>query len=85
MKARLEGLEKGSEQHEAVVDGLTTKYMETIERLQSDKARLEVRMSWRNGREKEAMLLMCIVMCMFVLSSSRLNHRLWRGKRKSAD
>lgn len=29
------------------MDGLTSKYMETIERLQSDKARLEVRMRWR--------------------------------------
>lgn len=43
LKARLEQLEKESEQHQAVVDGLTSKYMETIERLQSDKARLEVR------------------------------------------
>ncbi|XP_041921492.1 protein phosphatase 1 regulatory subunit 21 [Alosa sapidissima] len=42
LKARLEQLEKGSEQHQAVVDGLTSKYMETIEKLQSDKARLEV-------------------------------------------
>lgn len=45
LKARLEGLEKDSEHHQAIVDGLTTKYMETIERLQSDKARLEVRES----------------------------------------
>uniref|UniRef100_A0A667WZ47 Protein phosphatase 1 regulatory subunit 21 n=1 Tax=Myripristis murdjan TaxID=586833 RepID=A0A667WZ47_9TELE len=45
LKARLDELEKDSEQHQAVVDGLTTKYMETIERLQSDKARLEVRVS----------------------------------------
>uniref|UniRef100_A0A3Q3MMY2 Protein phosphatase 1 regulatory subunit 21 n=1 Tax=Labrus bergylta TaxID=56723 RepID=A0A3Q3MMY2_9LABR len=43
LKTRLEELERSSEQHQAVVDGLTTKYMETIERLQSDKARLEVR------------------------------------------
>lgn len=43
LKARLEQLEKESEQHQAVVDGLTSKYMETIEKLQSDKARLEVR------------------------------------------
>lgn len=39
---RLEELQRDSEQHQAVVDGLTTKYMETIERLQTDKARLEV-------------------------------------------
>uniref|UniRef100_A0A3Q0SSL6 Protein phosphatase 1 regulatory subunit 21 n=1 Tax=Amphilophus citrinellus TaxID=61819 RepID=A0A3Q0SSL6_AMPCI len=41
LRARLERLEKDAEQHQAVVDGLTTKYVETIERLQSDKARLE--------------------------------------------
>lgn len=44
---RLQELEKESEQHQAVVDGLTAKYMETIGRLQSDKARLEVRMNRR--------------------------------------
>lgn len=43
LKARLEQLERESEQHQAVVDGLTCKYMETIEKLQGDKARLEVR------------------------------------------
>uniref|UniRef100_A0A8C9SSZ5 Protein phosphatase 1 regulatory subunit 21 n=1 Tax=Scleropages formosus TaxID=113540 RepID=A0A8C9SSZ5_SCLFO len=41
LRARLEELERDSEQHQAVVDGLTHKYMETIEKLQSDKARLE--------------------------------------------
>ncbi|XP_053099965.1 protein phosphatase 1 regulatory subunit 21 isoform X2 [Hemicordylus capensis] len=30
-------------QHQAVVDGLTRKYMETIEKLQSDKAKLEIK------------------------------------------
>lgn len=45
MKTRLEELERESQHHQTVVDGLTTKYTETIERLQSDKARLEVRMS----------------------------------------
>lgn len=39
---RLEQLEKDAEQHQAVVDGLASKYMDTIEKLQSDKARLEV-------------------------------------------
>uniref|UniRef100_A0A673CTV5 Protein phosphatase 1 regulatory subunit 21 n=1 Tax=Sphaeramia orbicularis TaxID=375764 RepID=A0A673CTV5_9TELE len=43
LRTRLTELEKDSEQHQAVVDGLTTKYMETIERLQSDKARLEIK------------------------------------------
>lgn len=42
LRARLEQLEKDAEQHQAVVDGLASKYMDTIEKLQSDKARLEV-------------------------------------------
>ncbi|MEQ2205475.1 hypothetical protein XENOCAPTIV_031012, partial [Xenoophorus captivus] len=41
LRARLEKLEGDTEEHQAVVDGLKTKYVETIERLQSDKARLE--------------------------------------------
>ncbi|XP_061546090.1 protein phosphatase 1 regulatory subunit 21 [Phycodurus eques] len=43
MRVRLEELERDSQHHQAVVEGLTTKYTETIERLQSDKARLEVK------------------------------------------
>ncbi|KAM9809752.1 protein phosphatase 1 regulatory subunit 21 isoform X1 [Syngnathus typhle] len=43
MRSRLEELERSSQHHQAVVDGLTAKYSETIERLQSDKARLEVK------------------------------------------
>ncbi|XP_072247271.1 protein phosphatase 1 regulatory subunit 21 [Leuresthes tenuis] len=43
LRARLEELERDAEQHQTVVDGLTTKYVETIERLQGDKARLEVK------------------------------------------
>uniref|UniRef100_A0A6Q2Z7G2 Protein phosphatase 1 regulatory subunit 21 n=1 Tax=Esox lucius TaxID=8010 RepID=A0A6Q2Z7G2_ESOLU len=43
LKARLEELEREREQHLAVVSSLTSKYMDTIERLQNDKARLEVR------------------------------------------
>lgn len=43
LRARLRELEDQSEQHQAVITGLNTKYMDTIERLQSDKARLEVR------------------------------------------
>uniref|UniRef100_A0A8C7TBA7 Protein phosphatase 1 regulatory subunit 21 n=1 Tax=Oncorhynchus mykiss TaxID=8022 RepID=A0A8C7TBA7_ONCMY len=43
LKVQLEELERDHEQHQAIVDGLTSKYMDTIERLQSDKARLEVR------------------------------------------
>lgn len=48
LRARLEELERGTEQHQAVVDGLTAKYAETNERLQSDKARLEVEIFKRN-------------------------------------
>uniref|UniRef100_A0A1A8N8W4 Protein phosphatase 1 regulatory subunit 21 n=1 Tax=Nothobranchius pienaari TaxID=704102 RepID=A0A1A8N8W4_9TELE len=43
LRARLEELEKDAEQHRAIVHSLTTKYVETIDRLQSDKARLEVK------------------------------------------
>ncbi|MEQ2167931.1 hypothetical protein GOODEAATRI_009095 [Goodea atripinnis] len=43
LRARLEKLEGDAEEHQAVVDGLKTKYVETIERLQSDKARLELK------------------------------------------
>ncbi|KAM9726654.1 protein phosphatase 1 regulatory subunit 21 [Menidia menidia] len=43
LRARLEELERNAEQHQTVVGGLTTKYKDTIEHLQSDKARLEVK------------------------------------------
>ncbi|CAG09468.1 unnamed protein product, partial [Tetraodon nigroviridis] len=43
LRARLRELENQSEQHQAVISGLNAKYTDTIERLQSDKARLEVR------------------------------------------
>nr|XP_061794287.1 protein phosphatase 1 regulatory subunit 21-like isoform X3 [Nerophis lumbriciformis] len=43
MRAQLEELERDSQHHQAIVDGLTIKYTEIIERLQSDKARLEVK------------------------------------------
>uniref|UniRef100_A0A673Y738 Protein phosphatase 1 regulatory subunit 21 n=1 Tax=Salmo trutta TaxID=8032 RepID=A0A673Y738_SALTR len=54
LKGRLEQLERDHEQHQAIVDGLTSKYMGTIERLQSDKARLEVR--GRGGGERSGCL-----------------------------
>ncbi|XP_035027781.1 protein phosphatase 1 regulatory subunit 21 isoform X2 [Hippoglossus stenolepis] len=41
LRTRLQELEKDSDQHQAVVDGLTTKYMENIERLQSDKVKAQ--------------------------------------------
>uniref|UniRef100_A0A665WVM8 Protein phosphatase 1 regulatory subunit 21 n=1 Tax=Echeneis naucrates TaxID=173247 RepID=A0A665WVM8_ECHNA len=53
LRAQLDELEKDSEQHQAVVDGLTTKYMATIERLQSDKARLEVKAQTLEREAKE--------------------------------
>uniref|UniRef100_A0A8C8MCS3 Protein phosphatase 1 regulatory subunit 21 n=1 Tax=Oncorhynchus tshawytscha TaxID=74940 RepID=A0A8C8MCS3_ONCTS len=43
LKVQLEELERDHEQHQAIVDGLTSKYMDTIERLQSTQARLEVK------------------------------------------
>ncbi|KAM4599230.1 protein phosphatase 1 regulatory subunit 21 isoform 1-T1 [Fundulus diaphanus] len=53
LRARLEKLEGDAEEHQAVVDGLTTKYVETIERLQSDKARLEVKTQTLEREAKE--------------------------------
>lgn len=43
LRTRLEVLETDAAQHQAVVDSLTRKYMDTIEKLQNDKAKLEVR------------------------------------------
>lgn len=52
LRARLDQLEKESEQHTAVVDALTSKYTDTIEKLQSDKARLEVRETFEDRRRR---------------------------------
>lgn len=57
LKSRLQELEKDSEQHQAIVDGLTTKYMDTIERLQGDKARLEVGLSIMTRRRRITFVL----------------------------
>uniref|UniRef100_A0A3P9QIW6 Protein phosphatase 1 regulatory subunit 21 n=1 Tax=Poecilia reticulata TaxID=8081 RepID=A0A3P9QIW6_POERE len=43
LRSRLQKLEGEAEEHRGVVDGLATKYVETIERLQGDKARLELK------------------------------------------
>ncbi|XP_071996421.1 protein phosphatase 1 regulatory subunit 21 [Engystomops pustulosus] len=51
LQSRLQTLESAAAQHQAVVEGLKQKYMETIEKLQSDKAKLEVK---AQGLEKEA-------------------------------
>ncbi|XP_051936092.1 protein phosphatase 1 regulatory subunit 21 isoform X2 [Hippocampus zosterae] len=56
MKTRLEELERESQHHQTVVDGLTTKYTETIERLQSDKARLEVKTQTLERERKDCRL-----------------------------
>uniref|UniRef100_A0A3B5BJ21 Protein phosphatase 1 regulatory subunit 21 n=1 Tax=Stegastes partitus TaxID=144197 RepID=A0A3B5BJ21_9TELE len=53
LRTRLEELEKDAEQHQTVVDGLTTKYVDTIERLQGDKARLEVKSQTLEREAKE--------------------------------
>ncbi|MGH0141467.1 UNVERIFIED_CONTAM: hypothetical protein FKN15_074075 [Acipenser sinensis] len=43
LRERLEVLETEGAQHQAEVDGLTQKYMESIEKLQNDQTRLEAR------------------------------------------
>ncbi|CAN9499879.1 unnamed protein product [Ophioblennius macclurei] len=53
LRSRLDELEEDAKQHQAVVDGFNTKYMETIERLQSDKARLEVKAQTLEREAKE--------------------------------
>ncbi|XP_030298102.1 protein phosphatase 1 regulatory subunit 21 isoform X2 [Sparus aurata] len=53
LRGRLQELERDSEQHQTVVDGLTAKYIDTIERLQSDKARLEVKAQTLEREAKE--------------------------------
>ncbi|KAM3855409.1 protein phosphatase 1 regulatory subunit 21 isoform 6-T7 [Vipera latastei] len=51
LRSRLEVLEMETAQHQAVVDGLTRKYMDTIEKLQNDKAKLDIK---SQSLEKEA-------------------------------
>lgn len=43
LRTKLEVLESDAAQHQAVVDSLTRKYTDTIEKLQNDKSKLEVR------------------------------------------
>lgn len=54
LKTRLDHLEKESEQHQAVVDALTSKYMDTIQKLQSDKACLEVKVQTLEREAKDS-------------------------------
>ncbi|XP_066516412.1 protein phosphatase 1 regulatory subunit 21 [Hoplias malabaricus] len=56
LRARLVQLEKDAEQHQTVVDNLTSKYMESIEKLQSDKARLEIKTQTLEREAKECKL-----------------------------
>lgn len=70
LRARLEQLEKDSEQHQAVVDGLAFKYTDAMEKLQSDKARLEVslddsapKMIHRIGSHVTCLTSLCFVDC----------------------
>uniref|UniRef100_A0AAR2KQB8 Protein phosphatase 1 regulatory subunit 21 n=1 Tax=Pygocentrus nattereri TaxID=42514 RepID=A0AAR2KQB8_PYGNA len=56
LRARLQQLEKDAEQHQTVVDNLTSKYMDTIEKLQSEKARLEVKGQTLEREVKECRL-----------------------------
>lgn len=53
LKARLSELERDSREHQGTVEGLTTKYMENTERLQSDKARLELKVQTLEREAKE--------------------------------
>uniref|UniRef100_A0A8C3VXI0 Protein phosphatase 1 regulatory subunit 21 n=1 Tax=Catagonus wagneri TaxID=51154 RepID=A0A8C3VXI0_9CETA len=56
LKSHLATLEMEAAQHQAVVDGLTRKYMETIEKLQNDKAKLEVKSQTLEKEAKECRL-----------------------------
>ncbi|XP_036190527.1 protein phosphatase 1 regulatory subunit 21 isoform X3 [Myotis myotis] len=56
LRSRLATLETETAQHQAVVDGLTRKYMETIEKLQNDKAKLEVKSQTLEKEAKECRL-----------------------------
>nr|XP_004660206.1 protein phosphatase 1 regulatory subunit 21 [Jaculus jaculus] len=56
LRSRLSTLETEASQHHAVLDGLTRKYMETIERLQNDKAKLEVKSQTLEREARECRL-----------------------------
>ncbi|XP_010776279.1 protein phosphatase 1 regulatory subunit 21 isoform X1 [Notothenia coriiceps] len=75
LKTRLQELEKDSEQHQAVVGRLTTKYMETIERLQSDKARLEIKSQTLEREAKECRMRTEECQQQLRLSQSELNRQ----------
>ncbi|XP_025940223.1 protein phosphatase 1 regulatory subunit 21 isoform X2 [Apteryx rowi] len=56
LRSRLEVLETDAAQHQAVVDGLTRKYTDTIEKLQNDKAKLEIKSQTLEREAKDCRL-----------------------------
>uniref|UniRef100_A0A4W3GRX2 Protein phosphatase 1 regulatory subunit 21 n=1 Tax=Callorhinchus milii TaxID=7868 RepID=A0A4W3GRX2_CALMI len=56
LRGRLAVLEKETAQHQAVVEGLNQKYMDMIEKLQNDKANLEVKSQSLEREAKECRL-----------------------------
>ncbi|XP_069706529.1 protein phosphatase 1 regulatory subunit 21 [Phaenicophaeus curvirostris] len=56
LRTRLEVLEMDAAQHQAVVDSLTRKYTDTIEKLQNDKAKLEIKSQTLEREAKDCRL-----------------------------
>ncbi|XP_014817937.1 PREDICTED: protein phosphatase 1 regulatory subunit 21 isoform X4 [Calidris pugnax] len=56
LRTRLEVLETDAAQHQAVVDSLTRKYTDTIEKLQTDKAKLEIKSQTLEREAKDCRL-----------------------------
>ncbi|XP_074435004.1 protein phosphatase 1 regulatory subunit 21 isoform X3 [Larus michahellis] len=56
LRTRLEVLETDAAQHQAVVDSLTSKYTDTIEKLQNDKAKLEIKSQTLEREAKDCRL-----------------------------
>ncbi|KAJ7397910.1 hypothetical protein BTVI_130853 [Pitangus sulphuratus] len=56
LRTRLEVLETDAAQHQAVVDSLTKKYTDAIEKLQNDKAKLEIKSQTLEREAKDCRL-----------------------------
>ncbi|XP_042645465.1 protein phosphatase 1 regulatory subunit 21 isoform X2 [Tyto alba] len=56
LRTRLQVLETDAAQHQAVVDSLTRKYTDTIEKLQNDKAKLEIKSQTLEREAKDCRL-----------------------------
>ncbi|NXF88663.1 PPR21 phosphatase, partial [Eubucco bourcierii] len=56
LRSRLEVLEADAAQHQAVVDSLTRKHTDTIEKLQNDKAKLEIKSQTLEREAKDCRL-----------------------------